>query len=132
MENGLAPSILSVDYDKEVASGAPAKLSPFVDGVVKNVSKLHQVLATLLPDELLEDVFGRIFNYLGFKMIELFETANNSSKWSLPGTQPGKERLQAEIKEMVGVLGALAGIGGGAAGKLDGIEQKTRGMLGLQ
>ena len=127
VENGLAPAISSVDYDREV--GAAVKLSPFVDGVIKNVSKLHQVLASLLPPDQLLDIFSRIFNYLGIKVVELYLSCAEASNvaFRLPSSVGGKERMKGEVKEMCAVLGALEGTD---KTKLEGLEERFEALLG--
>ena len=75
VESSLAPTIMQTNFDSDDAATAP----PFLEGILKNVTKLHQVLVALLPPEQLDDVFGRIYNYLDTKVPELFQSAHDYS-----------------------------------------------------
>jgi len=97
VENGLVPSIGSIDFDNAATQNEnenentieTVKLSNFFDGIVKNISKLHQVLVTLLPSDQLLDVFVRIFNYVNDKIVELLTVSITY------GGEKGEEPAQA-------------------------------------
>ena len=126
VETSLAPTIMSFNFDKQVGE----KCSPFLDGVSKNVAKLHNVLVSLLPVEQLQDVFGRVFNYLDTKIPELYNVAHDwsveqkqgSSKKSktqqlpalffFPTTAEGKQKMIDEVKEVEKTLEGLDAIQG--------------------
>ena len=119
---------MKTNFDADGPSVAP----PFLDGIHKNVAKLHQVLVALLPHDELLDVFGRIYNYLDTKVPELFQSAHDFSKsqaakasklkpsasnaqpplFSLPQTEAGKERMRAEVEGLAEKLRGLLGEGG--------------------
>ncbi|GMI06591.1 hypothetical protein TrLO_g3171 [Triparma laevis f. longispina] len=115
VESSLAPSIMQTNFD--AVTTAP----PFLEGILKNVTKLHQVLVALLPPDQLDDVFGRIYNYLDTKVPELFQSAHDystnqlkamkikqgSAKFFLPKTEGGKERMIAEVGRLAVNLNGL-------------------------
>ena len=89
IERGLAPLIPKTDfdarsssmptpsYDSARKSGFDNSVTPckFLEGIVVNARKMHQVLVALLPPEDLIDVFSRIFAYVDTKVPALFIAA---------------------------------------------------------
>ena len=53
---------------------------------------VHKVLAEVLPPELLQDIFSRIFNSLARRLPAHFEEI-------MPGTETGKQRILDEISQ---------------------------------
>jgi vacuolar protein sorting-associated protein 54 len=120
VEHSLAPRIANTDYDKrarEVSLSsdddqmAPVDCCPFLDNVVTNTKKMHQVLLLMLPTELLRDVFSRIFAYLDHKVPSLFKAAANSGQsFSMPSTDEGKLQMIKEVEYMARTLNGLLGV----------------------
>lgn len=133
VEHGLAPKINGTDFD------ARAKLQPsadgnlscciFLEGVSTNTRKMHQVLASLLPPDHLQDVFSRIFAFVDKTVPTLFLTAAAEApssamndpnrpgqggrakpKFSFPKTDEGKRRLLLEVEQMTKNLNGLEGV----------------------
>ena len=77
---------MATDFD----SDGPDVKPPFLDGISKNVTKLHQVLVALLPQDELEDVFGRVYNFLDTKVPELFQSAHDFS--TSQASKPSKSK----------------------------------------
>jgi vacuolar protein sorting-associated protein 54 len=121
VEHSLAPRIANTDYDeraRDVSSSsdnsdtnAPIECCPFLENVVTNTKKMHQVLLLMLPKELLRDVFSRIFAYLDHKVPFLFKAAANSEQlFSMPTTDDGKLRMIKEVEFMAMTLNGLLGV----------------------
>jgi hypothetical protein len=120
VEHSLAPRIANTDYDKrarEVSSSpnyntdAPIECCPFLENVVTNTKKMHQVLLLMLPTELLRDVFSRIFAYLDHKVPSLFKAAANSEQsFSMPTKDDGKLQMIKEVEFMADTLNGLMGV----------------------
>jgi vacuolar protein sorting-associated protein 54 len=120
VEHSLAPRIANTDFEeraREVSSSldndpnAPVECCPFLDNVVTNTKKMHQVLLLMLPTELLRDVFSRIFAYLDHKVPSLFKTAANSGQsFSMPSTDDGKLQMIKEVEYMAKTLNGLLGV----------------------
>jgi hypothetical protein len=93
--------------------------SPFLEGVVANTKKMHQVLNSLLPPEHLRDVFSRIFLYLDQKIPLLYSSSATSSSKNLdvaqpsfkfPTTDKGKQRMIAEVHYVIKCLNDIPGV----------------------
>ena len=119
VEHNLAPRIANTDFDKragKVSSSsddpdAPVECCQFLDNVVTNTKKMHQVLLVMLPKELLRDVFSRIFAYLDHKVPSLFKAAASSEqKFSMPSTDEGKLQMIKEVEYMSKTLNGLTGV----------------------
>jgi len=111
VEHGLAPRIAKTNFDER--SKQELTLCPFLDGVLTNTRKMHQVLILLLPPEHLIDVYARIFLYLDQKIPLLFQSAaseNGGSTFQYPTTESGKLRMVAEMQNMTETLNKLTGV----------------------
>jgi vacuolar protein sorting-associated protein 54 len=95
VEHSLAKTIPGTDFDARALANANVESSNgnssnstdttvgvvsccmFLDGIITNIRKMHQVLYTLLPPEHLIDTFSRIFAFIDTKVPILFITAAN-------------------------------------------------------
>jgi len=119
VEHSLAPKISQTSFD-ERATNTPTPEDPdaaleccaFLDSVLTNTTKMHQVLKVMLPDELLRDVFSRIFAYLDHKIPSLYKVAATSDEknFTMPATENGKIRMIKEVQYMAGALNRLPGV----------------------
>lgn len=127
VEHSLGPRIAKTDFDAR-ARGAlerasmttPDRPDPskkveccqFLDAVVTNTRKMHQVLLVMLPAELLRDVFSRIFAYLDHKVPSLFKAAASAEQtlFSMPATDDGKLQMIGEVEYMARTLNGLQGV----------------------
>jgi vacuolar protein sorting-associated protein 54 len=116
VEHGLAPSLLSTDFDERSTRRETPILTvdlccPFFSGVASNTKKMHQVLSTLMPPEDLVDVFSRIFVYLDSKIptILISYDSDQSKSFSLPVTNSGINQLTDEIDTVCRTLNELPG-----------------------
>ena len=124
VEHGLAKHIVGTDFDARAkknshSSQDVASCCVFLEGVLTNTRKMHQVLSALLPPEHLQDVFSRIFAFIDQKIPALLITAAESrgrapssktASFSFPTTQDGKKRMLDELASMTTSLNALAGV----------------------
>mmetsp|Transcript_14554 Transcript_14554/g.24892 ORF Transcript_14554/g.24892 Transcript_14554/m.24892 type:complete len:349 (+) Transcript_14554:1-1047(+) len=126
VEHSLAPRIANTDFDARAEKALESNSLPddttvecclFLDNVVTNTRKMHQVLLVMLPAELLRDVFSRIFAYLDHKVPSLFKTAaaTKSAKqqkkiFSMPTTDDGKLQMIKEVEFMAMTLNGLTGV----------------------
>lgn len=118
VEHSLVPRIANTDFDarasKALASddlNSSTECCPFLDSVVVNTKKMHQVLLSMLPSELLRDVFSRIFAYLDHKVPSLFKAvANSDQAFSMPSTDDGKLQMIKEVGFMATTLNSLEGV----------------------
>ena len=123
VEHGLAPKIRGTDFD------ARSKIPPlpdgkvacciFLEGISTNTRKMHQVLASLLPPDHLQDVFSRIFAFVDQKVPDLFRAlaaevpppnAPAAAAFVFPKTDDGKRRLLLEVDVMTNNLNGLDGV----------------------
>jgi vacuolar protein sorting-associated protein 54 len=72
----------------------------YFEEVIRNVSALHRVLVQLLPPELLQDIFQRIFSLLNRKIPTHFEEI-------MPNTQTGKQRILDDVSHVVTTFSRL-------------------------
>jgi hypothetical protein len=117
VEHSLAAKIPQTNFDRLASTGEEIiDCSPFIDSVVTNTKKMHQVLNVILPPELLRDVFSRIFAYLDHKVPSLYKdfaadpNAPNKPRFSMPTSNEGKRRLVREVEYMTKTLNCLAGV----------------------
>ena len=127
VEHTLAPLIVKTDFDQRAAmfdnegnaKHPTVSCSPFLEGVIANTKKMHQVLNSLLPPEHLRDVFSRIFLYLDQKIPLLYSSTATSSSKNLDGAQPsfkfpttdkGKQRMIAEVHYVIKCLNDIPGV----------------------
>lgn len=119
VEHGLAKHIGGIDFDERAKEGGADKditCCVFLEGVLTNTRKMHQVLCLLLPPEHLQDVFSRIFAFLDQKTPGIFiaaaesESGLSSMKFSFPSTDAGKKRLLDEVDSVTTSLNALEGV----------------------
>ncbi|KAL7547505.1 hypothetical protein ACHAWF_010793 [Thalassiosira exigua] len=118
VEHSLAPRIANTDFDTRAKSATPPssdnpiECCQFLDNVITNTNKMHQVLLVMLPAELLRDVFSRIFAYLDHKVPSLFKTASTTPerRFSMPTTDEGKLQMIVEVEYMAETLNGLAGV----------------------
>ena len=114
----MAPRIANTDFDERAKKAstsdndpnAPVNCCQFIDNVMTNTKKMHQVLLIMLPAELLRDVFSRIFAYLDHKVPSLFKAASTSEKFSMPSTDEGKLQMIKEVEFMSKTLNSLGGV----------------------
>lgn len=66
----------------------------YFDEVSKNVAALHRVLVEVLPAELIQEIFSRIFNSLARKMPAHFDDI-------MPSTETGRQRILDEVTHVV-------------------------------
>jgi hypothetical protein len=127
VEHSLAAKIPQTKFDN-VATTAPLSVeagddsfecTPFIDSVITNTKKMHQVLNVMLPPELLRDVFSQIFAYLDHKVPSLYKdfaavkidpNAPSKPRFVMPTTEDGKRRMVKEIEHMTKTLNCLAGV----------------------
>jgi len=119
VEHSLAPRIANTDFDERAKKASTSDNDPnapidcccqFIDNVMTNTKKMHQVLLIMLPAELLRDVFSRIFAYLDHKVPSLFKAASASEKFSMPSTDEGKLQMINEVEYMAKTLNSLGGV----------------------
>jgi vacuolar protein sorting-associated protein 54 len=126
VEHGLAKHIVGTNFDARAMEGATkdsgVACCVFLEGVLTNTKKMHQVLSALLPPEHLQDVFSRIFAFIDQKIPALFISASES-KGTAPGTAPppqgrfsfpssdgGKRRMLDEVDSVTKSLNGLEGV----------------------
>jgi vacuolar protein sorting-associated protein 54 len=73
---------------------------PYFDETVRNLTALHRVLESLLPDTQLQDVFSRILAALTRKMMQHFELVR-------PASQAGRQRIMDEVAHLASALSLL-------------------------
>lgn len=126
VEHGLAKHIGSIDFDeraKTFSAESGITCCVFLEGVLTNTRKMHQVLSSLLPPEHLQDVFSRIFAFIDQKIPALFVAAADvgslagskppaqlTAGFSFPVTDAGKKRLLNEVEAVTMSLNALEGV----------------------
>lgn len=124
VEHSLASKIPQTNFDTvNGTSSSPTddnfQCTPFIDSVVTNTKKMHQVLNVMLPPELLRDVFSRIFAYLDHKVPSLYKdyaavkadpNSPNKPKFTMPNTDDGKQRMVNEVEYMTQTLNCLDGV----------------------
>ncbi len=121
VEHSLAPKISQTDFDARAKNAKKLESAvdccSFLESVISNTKKMHQVLNVMLPVDLLQDVFSRIFAYLDHKVPSLFKNAVNSEKqhasvlkFSMPCTHDGKMQMIKEVELMAKTLNSLSGV----------------------
>ncbi|CAB9516889.1 protein sorting-associated protein 54 [Seminavis robusta] len=128
VEHGLAKHIGGIDFDArardpKLTSEDGVACCVFLEGVITNTRKMHQVLSALLPPEHLQDVFSRIFAFIDQKIPALLiaaaengNKANHGGKapqgtpFRFPTTNDGKKRLLDEVDSVTKSLNGLAGV----------------------
>lgn len=118
VEHSLSAKISQTSFDERattIAENEPdavLECCPFLDTVLTNTTKMHQVLRVMLPDELLRDVFSRIFAYLDHKIPSLYKVAASSAEknFTMPVTDNGKIRMIKEMQYMTSALNSLPGV----------------------
>jgi len=121
VEHSLAPKISQTDFDARAKNAIKLESTvdccSFLESVITNTKKMHQVLNLMLPADLLQDVFSRIFAYLDHKVPSLFKNAVNLGKqhastplFSMPCTNEGKIRMIKEVELMAKTLNSLSGV----------------------
>ena len=110
VEHSLTPRIGMTNFDERCKLKDGSEVCcPFLDGIITNTKKMHQVLFSLLPQEDLMDVFSRIFAHLDSKVPKIFvalESDENVS-FSFPETIEGKQQMISEVETMANTLNAL-------------------------
>ena len=125
VEHSLAAKIPQTNFVK-IASTASSSVendilepTPFIDSVLTNTKKMHQVLNVMLPPDLLQDVSSQIFAYLDQKIPSLYKNfaamkidpnAPNTPRFSMPTTEYGKQRMVSEVDHMTRTLNCLDGV----------------------
>jgi vacuolar protein sorting-associated protein 54 len=116
IDHNLTPSIVGTDFDSRCKPDSRDNLNveccPFLEGVITNTRKMHQVLVALLPLEDLMDVFSRIFSHLDSQVPKLFFSADSDDKtaFALPVTNEGKRQMILEVESMARTLNDLANV----------------------
>jgi vacuolar protein sorting-associated protein 54 len=116
VDHNLAPSIAGTDFDIRYKPSREDNVNieccPFLEGVITNTRKMHQVLVALLPLEDLMDVFSRIFSHLDSQVPKLFFSADSDDKisFSLPVTKEGKQQMILEVQSMARTLNGLINV----------------------
>lgn len=123
IDHNLSPTVSDIDFDSRSKTSATTRNSssskndnveccPFLEGVITNTRKMHQVLFTLLPQEELKDVFSRILSHLDTQVPKIFLLADSSesSPFSLPSTLEGKRQMIDEVERMAIILNSLTNI----------------------
>jgi hypothetical protein len=118
VEHSLVPRIANTDFDARASLASSSddlntsiECCQFLDSVVINTKKMHQVLLSMLPPELLRDVFSRIFAYLDHKVPSLFKaSAISEQAFSMPSTDEGKLQMIKEVGYMATTLNSLEGV----------------------
>lgn len=127
VEHSLAAKIPQSNFDKIASSNLSSAKSidgsfectPFIDSIITNTKKMHQVLNVMLPSELLRDVFSQIFAYLDHKVPSLYKdfaaakvdpNAPNKPRFFMPTTDNGKRRMVEEVEHMTTTLNCLDGV----------------------
>lgn len=111
VEHSLIARIKKTDFDERsnLQEENGIECCPFLDGVISNTRKMHQVLVSLLPLEDLIDVFSRIFAHLDSTIPKILLTQDSKTDvmFSLPSSVEGKRRLIAEVDLMSNKLNGL-------------------------
>lgn len=98
----------------------------FLDGIITNTKKMHQVLVTLLPSDDLMNVFSRIFSYLDSKVPKILIDSDAEQKinFQFPSTIDGKRRMVMEVKMMSSMLNELPNVRPWDFGAMQFLERK--------
>jgi hypothetical protein len=110
LEHSLTPRVGMTNFDERCKlTDGSAVCCPFLDGIITNTMKMHQVLFSLLPQEDLMDVFSRIFAHLDSKVPNIFVAleSDGSIPFSFPETTEGKRQMILEVETMSNILNAL-------------------------
>ena len=111
VEHSLMSRVALTNFDERAKfeDKSDIQCCPFLEGIVANTSKMHQVLFLLLPTEDLMDVFSRIFAHLDSKVPKIFLSveAEESSGFSFPESVEGKQRMILEVEQMTRTLNSL-------------------------
>mmetsp|Transcript_3657 Transcript_3657/g.6916 ORF Transcript_3657/g.6916 Transcript_3657/m.6916 type:complete len:1398 (+) Transcript_3657:250-4443(+) len=112
VEHSLAPKIAGTNFDQrcnEEKTNQMVECCPFIDGVITNTKKMHQVLHSLLPKEDLSDVFSRIFAHLDSNVPKIFLSmdSDDSVKFKIPQSLESKNRIVLELQTMATTLNSL-------------------------
>ena len=126
VEHSLAAKIPQTNFDKLAGTASSSSVendilepTPFIDSVLTNTKKMHQVLNVMLPPDLLRDVFSQIFAYLDQKVPSLYKNFAavridpndpNKTRFSMPTTEYGKRRMVSEVDHMTKTLNCLDGV----------------------
>jgi vacuolar protein sorting-associated protein 54 len=116
VDHNLTPIVAGTDFDSRCKPNSRDNLNveccPFLEGVITNTRKMHQVLVALLPLEDLMDVFSRIFSHLDSQVPKLFFSADSDDKtaFALPVTNEGKRQMILEVESMARTLNDLANV----------------------
>jgi vacuolar protein sorting-associated protein 54 len=128
VEHGLAKHIGGTDFDARAkdptmeSTEGEVTCCVFLEGVLTNTRKMHQVLSALLPPEHLQDVFSRIFAFIDQKIPALLIAAGENGNtmtqggkastpaFLFPSTNDGKKRLLDEVDSVTASLNGLDGV----------------------
>jgi vacuolar protein sorting-associated protein 54 len=80
----------------------------YFDDLIKNITALHRVLVSILPPEVVQSVFSRIFVFLNRKINSHFEDV-------MPSTQTGRQRVVDEVSHLVVSFQQLSCVNAAAA-----------------
>jgi len=111
VEHSLISRIKNTDFNERstLENEDEIECCPFLDGVITNTRKMHQVLVSLLPLEDLIDVFSRIFAHLDSTIPKIFlaQDSKPEVQFSFPDSLEGKRRLVEEVETMANKLNGL-------------------------
>jgi len=139
VEHGLISRIAKTDFDERsilpyvnVGDGSVGDIDAstsccrFIDGVITNTRKMHQVLVALLPSEDLMDVFSRIFSYLDSKIPKILIEADADEKvqFQFPVSIEGKRRVVMEVNIMAVTMNNLSDVRAWDFGAMKFLERK--------
>ena len=114
VEHSLISRIKKTDFNErsKIEDDADIQCCSFLDGVITNTRKMHQVLVSLLPLEDLIDVFSRIFAHLDSTIPKIFLAQDSKTEilFSMPDTLEGKRRLILEVETMAHNLNNLPSV----------------------
>lgn len=131
VEHNLVSRIANTDFDERSKLPKNEEMTknvccPFLEGIMTNTRKMHQVLVSLLPSDDLMDVFSRIFSYLDSKVPKILIEANLDEQISFgfPTSLEGKRRVVYEVEVMSKTLNKLPNVRAWDFGAMKFLERK--------
>ena len=131
VEHNLVTRIANTNFDERSKLPNAEELKqnsccPFLDGIMTNTRKMHQVLVSLLPSDDLMDVFSRILSYLDSKVPKILIDADMDEKTSFrfPTSVEGKRRMVMEVKILSMTLNSLPNVRPWDFGAMKFLERK--------
>ncbi len=131
VEHNLVSRVANTNFDErsQLAKDEVADkvfCCQFLDGIITNTKKMHQVLLSLLPSDDLMNVFSRIFSYLDSKVPKILidSDADQKINFQFPSTIDGKRRMVMEVKMMSMMLNELPNVRPWDFGAMQFLERK--------